>query len=371
MLRLWSGTKLKGASARLAGVTSREMSSSGQQRRRVRQPRTRASVTSGRVTAIGSLVAVAVVALVFVLDAVSGSGSHAARTGATGSATHHNGRSSSGGGSRSRASAQPGTASVPILVYHVINARPAGSTLNPALYVPADEFASQMQALKANGWHAVTLDQLAAHWTRGVSLGAGKPIVITFDNGYASQYTNALPTLKGVGWVGVENLVVNGLPASEGGLTDAQIHGLLAAGWELDTQGLSHVDLTALDPATLAQQVTDRPADAACSIRRAGQLVQLSIRRLRPDRNRRSEGCRLLGRNQCQPRLGEPRSGPLSPLPAGGDRRHYSRAVTGADRRRTRHNVGPARVQRRGARLKPAARPAPPPRARRRHPGRS
>ena len=63
--------------------------------------------------------------------------------------------------------------------------------------MPAAEFSSQMQALKAAGWHAVTLNQVAAYWARGTSLGAGKPIVITFDNGYASHYVNAFPVLKG------------------------------------------------------------------------------------------------------------------------------------------------------------------------------
>ena len=58
------------------------------------------------------------------------------------------------------------------------------------------------------------MDQLRANWTRGVPLGPGKPIVITFDNGYESQYTNALPVLKQLGWTGVENiqLLVSPLP---------------------------------------------------------------------------------------------------------------------------------------------------------------
>ncbi|MBV8217620.1 MAG: polysaccharide deacetylase family protein [Solirubrobacterales bacterium] len=113
-----------------------------------------------------------------------------------------------------------------------------------------------MQALKSQGWHAVTLNQLQAYWTRGTSLGSGKPIVITFDNGYASQYANALPILKGLGWPAVENLQLTGLPPSEGGLTAAQIRELIAAGWELDTQGLDPTDLTAVDPSQLANDLT-------------------------------------------------------------------------------------------------------------------
>jgi len=165
------------------------------------------------------------------------------------------GQHSTGTASAPAATNTPGTATVPVLMYHVINSAPPQGTSSPALYVPADEFASQMSALKANGWHAVTLDQLEAYWTRGVALGPGTPIVITFDNGYASQYTNALPVLKRLGWVGVENLQVDGLSPSDGGLTDTQIRGLLAAGWELGTQGISGADLITLDADQLRSEV--------------------------------------------------------------------------------------------------------------------
>jgi peptidoglycan/xylan/chitin deacetylase (PgdA/CDA1 family) len=152
------------------------------------------------------------------------------------------------------ATGKPGTAAVPVLMYHVINPPPAGAPY-PGLYVPADEFAAQMQALKTAGWHAVTMDQLEAYWTRGVPLGPGKPIVVSFDNGYASQYVNAMPILRKLGWVGDENIQLSGLPPSQGGLTDAQVRGLLAAGWELDTQGISHADLITLDASQLHYQV--------------------------------------------------------------------------------------------------------------------
>jgi peptidoglycan/xylan/chitin deacetylase (PgdA/CDA1 family) len=64
-----------------------------------------------------------------------------------------------------------------------------------------------------------------------------------------------MPVLKRLGWVGVENIQLAGLPISQGGLSDAQVRGLLAAGWELDTQGISHADLITLDAAELHYQV--------------------------------------------------------------------------------------------------------------------
>jgi peptidoglycan/xylan/chitin deacetylase (PgdA/CDA1 family) len=198
----------------------------------------------GRFVALGSLIVVVAAVAVLVLSASPRSGSHSSTVSAHRST-----------GTTSASRAQPGTATVPILMYHVINVPPPGSSGSTSLYVPADEFSSQMEALKAAGWHAVTLDQLEAYWTRGGSLGSGKPIVITFDNGYASQYTNALPVLKRLGWVGVENLQVNGLSPSDGGLTEPQVRGLIAAGWELGAQGVTGADLVSLDADQLRSEV--------------------------------------------------------------------------------------------------------------------
>jgi peptidoglycan/xylan/chitin deacetylase (PgdA/CDA1 family) len=152
------------------------------------------------------------------------------------------------------ATGRPGTEPVPILMYHVINPPPAGAPF-PGLYVAPSEFAAQMQALANAGFHAITMDQMWSYRQHGAALPAGKPIVVSFDNGYQSQYTNALPVLRRLGWVGDENLQLTGLPPSQGGLSETQVKGLISAGWELDTQGFSHADLIALDATQLAYQV--------------------------------------------------------------------------------------------------------------------
>ena len=105
-------------------------------------------------------------------------------------------------------------------MYHVIAAPPAGAPF-PGLYVTPSEFAAQMQALKNAGWHAVTLDQVEAYWRNGVPLGPGRLIVLSFDNGYQSQYTQALPLLHRLGWVGDENVQLTGLPPPQGGLSQS------------------------------------------------------------------------------------------------------------------------------------------------------
>jgi peptidoglycan/xylan/chitin deacetylase (PgdA/CDA1 family) len=220
-----------------------------------REERRRAIRRRRRAALLLLTAAVAVVALVVSVESTGGS-SKSAPGATTGPAQPSAPKTTSteAGMASSGPTGPPGKAPVPILMYHVIAAPPAGAPF-PGLYVPPQEFAEQMQALKEAGWHAVTLDQVQAYWRRGVPLGSGKPIVLSFDNGYNSQYTQALPVLRRLGWPGVENIQLSGLPPSQGGLGRAQVKGLIKAGWELDTQGFSHADLIALGPEALHYQV--------------------------------------------------------------------------------------------------------------------
>jgi peptidoglycan/xylan/chitin deacetylase (PgdA/CDA1 family) len=224
---------------------------------RARREERRRAIRRRRRAALGVLAAgSAIVVALVLLGSGSGAGSRvgARATDAERTRQHVHVSSQPRTTASTRSGGPPGSEPVPILMYHVIAAPPAGAPF-PGLYVPAEEFSEQMQALKGAGWHAVTLDQVQAYWRRGVPLGAGKPIVVSFDNGYQSQYTQALPVLRRLGWVGDENIQLTGLPPSQGGLGAHEIRGLLTAGWELDTQGISHASLITLGPQELHDQV--------------------------------------------------------------------------------------------------------------------
>jgi peptidoglycan/xylan/chitin deacetylase (PgdA/CDA1 family) len=141
---------------------------------------------------------------------------------------------------------------VPILMYHVITASPA-ATRYPQLWVPAQRFAQQMRALARAGYHGVTLAQVWDHWQRGLVLPR-KPVVVSFDDGYFSQWKHAAPVLRALGWPGVLNLEVNNLGLA-GGLSRRQLRELIGAGWEVDSHTISHPDLTTLGAAALRREV--------------------------------------------------------------------------------------------------------------------
>jgi peptidoglycan/xylan/chitin deacetylase (PgdA/CDA1 family) len=143
---------------------------------------------------------------------------------------------------------------VPILMYHVVSA-PFAHSPYPDLYVPREQFSDQMHALKRAGYTAVTLGEVWDAWHAHGPLPR-RPVVVSFDDGYHSHFTNALPVLRSLGWPGVLNLELKNI-RSDYGLTDAQVRALIAAGWEVDSHTIDHPDLRTVDAARLQHEVAD------------------------------------------------------------------------------------------------------------------
>jgi peptidoglycan/xylan/chitin deacetylase (PgdA/CDA1 family) len=140
---------------------------------------------------------------------------------------------------------------VPILNYHVIGNAPVGAPF-PELYVSRGDFAQQLRWLNTHGYHAVSLRRVYDYWRRGLALPP-RPIVLSFDDGYRGQFTNALPLLRRYHWPGVLNLAVQNV--LDGKLTVREVRTMARDGWEIDAHSLTHPDLTTLDRAELRRQV--------------------------------------------------------------------------------------------------------------------
>jgi peptidoglycan/xylan/chitin deacetylase (PgdA/CDA1 family) len=141
---------------------------------------------------------------------------------------------------------------VPILMYHAISVPPAGVPY-PGLYVRPRDFAGQMNWLARHRYQAVTLGRVYDHWTEGTPLGP-RPVVVSFDDGYLSQYTHGFVTLRTHHWPAVLNLQVEFLRPL-GGMRPWRVRDLIAAGWEIDAHTITHPDLTQVDSVRLSREV--------------------------------------------------------------------------------------------------------------------
>ncbi len=140
---------------------------------------------------------------------------------------------------------------VPILLYHHVSSPPAGASA--ALYVPKRLFARQVGALRRAGYTAITLERAWRHWEGAAPLPP-RPVVLSFDDGFADQFANAAPVLRARRWPGVLNLQTRRLGA-RGGLTEVHVRRMLRDGWELGAHSVDHPDLTMVDPVSLEAEV--------------------------------------------------------------------------------------------------------------------
>jgi peptidoglycan/xylan/chitin deacetylase (PgdA/CDA1 family) len=142
---------------------------------------------------------------------------------------------------------------VPILLYHHLGDPPPGER-HASLWVTPRRFRAQLDALDRAGFHAVTLARVWDAWHGGRPLPK-RPVVLTFDDGYAEQDAIARPALARHGWRGVLNLQLNHINI-RGGLSRAAVRRLVAAGWEVDDHSATHPDLTKVSPKRLHAEVT-------------------------------------------------------------------------------------------------------------------
>lgn len=133
---------------------------------------------------------------------------------------------------------------LPVLMYHRIGDPSSRYQVSPS------EFAEQLDWLKNNGYTTVTLNQVYNYMFCGGSLPQ-KPVMLTFDDGYANQWTAVLAMnardMKGVFFImGQGNQ-----------LSDAQIRQMIAWGHEIESHTMTHPFLTHLSDSQLRYQLVE------------------------------------------------------------------------------------------------------------------
>lgn len=90
----------------------------------------------------------------------------------------------------------PGQVVIPVLMYHHIEVNPRPyNALWASLFVTPDQLNQQFKYLLDHHFHPIFLEELYSA-LKGTFILPDHPIVLTFDDGYRSFYTNAFPLLK-------------------------------------------------------------------------------------------------------------------------------------------------------------------------------
>lgn len=92
-----------------------------------------------------------------------------------------------------------------VLMYHMISEHlPKNKSKFNRLRVKPKEFEKQLKWLSSNGWKSYTLSELSE-----LKKIPSKSVVITFDDGYEDNFTNALPLLKKYNFKATVYVVLN------------------------------------------------------------------------------------------------------------------------------------------------------------------
>lgn len=204
---------------------------------------------------------------------------------------------------------------VPVLLYHRLvsqdNAHPAALMDRDRAYVVYDSaFAEQMDYIAREGYNMVSLDDFLAYQEGRRSLPQ-RPIMVTFDDGFESNYQHAFPILKKYGMSATifvtpdphcENFTKHASVDSP--LTHAQLREMSQNGISIQSHGMTHRYLTELEPGVVfwelieskkfLQRVLGRPVDYLAI---PSGAYSRTVRRLAKEAGYKAVFCMLKGTN--------------------------------------------------------------------------
>lgn len=167
--------------------------------------------------------------------------------------------------------------SVPILMYHRIAAE--GPSALARYRVSPDAFEAQMSCLRRNGYWGVTPQRLLEALTSNRPL-PGRPVMITFDDGYVDFLEHAWPVLKRHDFEPTLFIVPEKVGATADWDSDVaeaaplldwpQIRDLAAEGVHIESHGSSHRALTDLAVAEIYREVLGASSEI---LRRTGRAT--------------------------------------------------------------------------------------------------
>lgn len=144
------------------------------------------------------------------------------------------------------------SAKIPVLMYH--NLTIATSTTD-SLAMPEKTFKAHMGYIAKNGYNTISMDQLNNYIRNKTSLPS-KPVLVTFDDGYVSNYTLAYPILKANKQKATVFMIAAYINTNKRFLTSKQIKVMDANGIRVENHTNKHEKLATLTYANQLATIT-------------------------------------------------------------------------------------------------------------------
>lgn len=153
--------------------------------------------------------------------------------------------------------AKSSTTTIPILLYHKVSNKDAVSLAGKRSYrrlysVQTDVFEAQMKYVVDEGYTPLTVKALIKAEMSGTL--PEKPIAVTFDDGWKSQYENALPVLQKYNIPATFYIISRdvGIPLY---MTWDDLHTLVNLHMEIGDHTMNHPHLTKINPKKLNEEL--------------------------------------------------------------------------------------------------------------------
>jgi peptidoglycan/xylan/chitin deacetylase (PgdA/CDA1 family) len=129
---------------------------------------------------------------------------------------------------------------IPVLMYHSVSNKKGSK-----LFMPVEKFRQQMKYLKDNGYNTLTAEEALEHFKNGSTVPE-KSVLITLDDGYSDNYTEAFPILKEYGLKATVFVITASIDKDTGKLTSQQIKEMAENGISIQSHTVNHDDLSSL-----------------------------------------------------------------------------------------------------------------------------
>lgn len=143
---------------------------------------------------------------------------------------------------------------IPILMYHYIrDYNNHNDKVGANLSVPPQVFNNQLEVLKQKGYTPITFNDVVNGKL------PQKPIILTFDDGYADFYQNAFPILKQKNMTAVSYIITSFKNGNY--MSDDQIKEISVYGIEIGSHTIDHPDLSKTSEAKAEREINQSKKD--------------------------------------------------------------------------------------------------------------